>query len=124
MKLPEMCSRTVRRVYLDERKRVLFIEAQKKTNPARGNSFAYEARSALMILKREALTAGKNPPTSPMTSEKIIVNSAIIGVKWNPNASSVNDYGEMLRRLYRRFSPLSRKMCLILRTMCLFLSSA
>jgi hypothetical protein len=45
---------------------------KRRINPATHGSF-YDARKALMIFNREALTAGRKPPTNPMKREKIKV---------------------------------------------------
>jgi hypothetical protein len=42
---------------------------KRRINRATHGSF-YDARKALMMFNREALTAGRKPPTNPIKSEK------------------------------------------------------
>ena len=52
---------------------------------------SYEARNALMMFKRDACTAGKNPPTNPMNNENPSVQRTTLRFSENPNASSENE---------------------------------
>jgi hypothetical protein len=39
----------------------------------------------------EALTAGRKPPINPIKRENSRVETTITGVRWKPNASTVNE---------------------------------
>lgn len=46
-----------------------------------GDAAPYPARRESTISRRAALTLGKKPPTKPMTSEKIMVERTLAGVR-------------------------------------------
>ncbi len=48
----------------------------------------YADRSALRIFKRDARTAGRNPPTMPISNANRSVETMTDGARVNPNASS------------------------------------
>ena len=53
--------------------------------------FSYAARSALRIFSRDALTAGRNPPSNPIISEKKRDQRTIFGDREKLKASSENE---------------------------------